>query len=111
MAGTVVINDQLRQLSSFYGLDPATVLTLLHSRDRAPRHGSALPDQSAAMLTALVTLQHRLDDMFTTHAGAEGWLHGPSGYFGGELPIDHLAAGEIDRVNAALDAIEAGVFV
>lgn len=108
MAGTVVMNDQLRQLSSFFGLDSTTLLTVLHSRDRT---GPAPHDQSAAVMTSLAALQQRLSDLFTSHAGVDRWLHNPSGYFGGDLPSDHLAAGEIDRVNAALDAIEAGIFV
>jgi hypothetical protein len=111
MAGTVAMNDQLRQLSSFFGFDSATLTTMLQSRNQSSLRGSAARDQTAETVRSLVILQQRLDELFTSHAGVERWLHGPSGYFGGDAPYDHLAAGEIERVNAALDAIEAGIFV
>lgn len=111
MAGTVVTNDQLRQLSSYFGFDAATLATVLHTRDLSTVGGPASRNGTKAALASLVALQQRLDAMFTSHDGIERWLHGPSGYFGGQAPFDYLAAGEIDRVNAALDAIEAGVFV
>ncbi len=110
MAGTVILKDQLRQLSSFFGLDPATLATVVHSGSRTP-NGSVSPIQIDAAICALTALQQRLDTMFASHDGVERWLHTPSGYFGGGLPFDYLVAGKIDRVNAALDAIEAGVFV
>ena len=109
MAGTVVLDDQLRQLSSFYGIEPAALAALLRTTERDSRDASAR--QSKATVSSLVALQQRLDTMFTTHAGVERWLHGSSGYFGGDAPFDSLSRGQIDRVNAALDAIEAGIFV
>lgn len=111
MAGTIVMNAQLRQLSSFFGFDTATLATVLHTCDLSIVGGPASKNGTNMALGALVSLQQRLDSMFTSHDGIVRWLHGPSGYFGGQAPFDHLAAGEIDRVNAALDAIEAGVFV
>lgn len=111
MAGTVVLNDQLRQLSSYFGLSPAALATALHTNDLSTIANARSSNGSRAALASLVALQQRLDEMFTSHAGVERWLQSPSGYFGGETPFTYLAAGKTDRVNAALDAIEAGVFV
>ncbi len=111
MAGTVVLNDQLRQLSSFFGFDSVTLATVLHTRDLSSVGSPAAKNGTNMALASLLLLQQRLDAMFTSHDGVVRWLHGSSGYFSGQAPFDHLAAGEIDRVNAALDAIEAGVFV
>lgn len=114
MAGTVVLSDQLRQLSSYFGFDTATLATVLRTDDLAlggSNKGTPSQRESRAILQSLIALQRRLDDMFTSHQGVERWLHGPSGYFGGQAPFDYLKAGNIDRVDAALDAIEAGIFV
>jgi hypothetical protein len=39
------------------------------------------------------------------------WLRSESRYLGGQRPLDALLAGEFDRVEAALEALDSGVFV
>jgi transcriptional regulator with XRE-family HTH domain len=64
-----------------------------------------------ARLDALEALVDRLEENFKTPAGAASWLQAESGYFGGLRPIDALLRGRIDAVDAALEALDSGVFV
>jgi hypothetical protein len=59
------------------------------------------------LLDALVS---RLQQTFET-TGIALWAHAKSGYLGGDTPLEALQRGDIRRVNAALDALEAGVFL
>lgn len=67
--------------------------------------------ESRHRLADLDALVRRLDESFKTPDGARLWLHGKSGYFGGLKPIDALFRGRIDAVDAALEALDSGIFV
>jgi hypothetical protein len=43
--------------------------------------------------------------------GARDWLRGPSRYLAGLTPLDVSRVGCMDRVVAALDALEAGIYL
>jgi Antitoxin Xre/MbcA/ParS C-terminal toxin-binding domain len=43
--------------------------------------------------------------------GGTRWLRSESRYVGGQRPIDALRVGEFDRVEAALEALDSGIFV
>lgn len=64
-----------------------------------------------ARLDELEALARRLDESFKTPEGAAAWLCAPSGSFGGLRPLDALLRGRIDAVNAALEALDSGIFV
>jgi len=64
-----------------------------------------------ARLDALEALVDRLDESFKTPQGVISWLQAESGYFGGLRPIDALLRGRIDAVDAALEALDSGIFV
>lgn len=66
---------------------------------------------SRQKLDALSDLVDRLDEMFPTADSAAQWLHSPAGYFGGLCPLDALLRGRIDLVDAALEALDSGIFV
>lgn len=61
-------------------------------------------------LDQLVELRERLHETFAPE-GAASWLRGDSRYLGGEKPIEALMIGRFDRVNAALGALDWGIFV
>ena len=62
-------------------------------------------------LNALPVLHTHLGATFEDMRDAREWLHDPSRYFGGLTPLEVLRVGRIDRVEADLEALDAGVFL
>jgi putative toxin-antitoxin system antitoxin component (TIGR02293 family) len=76
------------------------------------RAGATHPQRDARRrLVALLNLDEHLRDTFTDREAAREWLHAPNPYLGGLTPNDALRAGRADRVEAALEALDSGVFV
>ena len=74
--------------------------------------GDALPQHDARRrLYVLLDLQRHLDDTFRNAEARRAWLHAESAYLGGLTPADALRVGRPDRVEAALEALDSGVFV
>lgn len=74
--------------------------------------GSNYPQHEAReRLVMLELLYHHLLATFTTPEATGKWIHEPSRYLGGLTPADALRVGRIDRVEAALEALDSGVFV
>jgi transcriptional regulator with XRE-family HTH domain len=74
--------------------------------------GTRYPQHEARQkLTELEALVHRLCSTFTTREAIWAWLREDSRYLGGMAPIDALRAGRFDRANAALEALDSGVFL
>lgn len=74
--------------------------------------GETLPQHDARRrLDELLDLQSRLQKVLGSGRGARQWLHTDSRYLGMVKPVEVLRAGRIDRVNAALEAMDEGVFV
>ncbi len=76
------------------------------------RAGTTHPQRdSRRRLAALLNLDEHLRDTFTDREAAREWLRAPNPYLGGLTPADALRAGRADRVEAALEALDSGVFV
>ncbi len=76
------------------------------------RAGTTHPQRDARRrLAALLNLDEHLRDTFTDWEAARQWLRAPNPYLGGLTPADALRAGRADRVEAALEALDSGVFV
>jgi uncharacterized protein (DUF2384 family) len=76
------------------------------------RDGGTHPQRGArGRLAALVALDRRLLGTFDGPEAARAWLRAPSPYLGGLTPVEVLRAGRPDRVEAAIEALESGVFV
>ena len=115
MPGTIVLSELLGHLMTTLQISHTELAQALGASDRTvtrwladetyPQHGSR------AKLDELALLVQRLDETFKTPQGAATWLHARSGYFGGLRPLDALLQGRIDAVDAALEALDAGVFV
>lgn len=60
-------------------------------------------------LQQLGQLTRRLQATFSDDGGGK-WLHATSHYLGGMAPVDALAKGQFDRVEAALEALDWGIF-
>lgn len=72
---------------------------------------SAPQGKARERLGELLALRKRLLAQFGTPDGTREWLHAPSLYLGGSTPLEALKAGRIDRVQADLDGLAAGVFL
>jgi transcriptional regulator with XRE-family HTH domain len=92
------------QFASALGVSPKTV-------ERWRSDESVPQIESRRRLEALIALDARLQETFTSPDGAVRWLHSDSGYFGGLKPVDALVSGRIELVDAALEAIDSGIFV
>jgi hypothetical protein len=74
--------------------------------------GETYPQREARKrLIALLTLRDRLAESFEDLAGAREWLNAPARYLGGITPAEALRTGRMDRVEAALEVLESGIFV
>ena len=65
--------------------------------------------ESRARLARLVALAGRLEETLGKSAGE--WLRADSRYLGGVKPVEALRAGRMDRVEAALEALDSGLVV
>ena len=76
------------------------------------RIGASFPQHAArARLVGLLALADHLDDTFTTHDAGRVWLHAPHPALGLLTPADLLRLGHIERVEHALVALDAGIFI
>ena len=94
----------LRDLGSMLDTDPRNIQRWVS--------GESYPQRAyRRRLHALVELHHHLGETFTTMEAAREWLTAPSRYLAGLTPLEVLRAGRTDRVEAALEAIDSGVYL
>jgi uncharacterized protein (DUF2384 family) len=105
----------VEQLESELGLSTEDLASALRTHPRTVerwRSGQTFPQHAARRrLAELLHVQHRLRETFTGPETARQWLHQPNRYLGGLTPADALRVGRFDRVEAALEALDSGVFV
>jgi len=53
----------------------------------------------------------RFQTTFLTPEAIGTWTHSDNAYLGGLKPIDALQVGRIDAVDAALEAMDSGIFL
>lgn len=115
MAATSLLGERLDQLMSKLGLDHRELGSVLGASDRTVLRwltNETYPQHEARRrLDELHGLVARLDEAFASPADVAAWLRAESRYFGGLRPLDALLRGRIDAVDAALEALDAGVFV
>jgi hypothetical protein len=75
------------------------------------RSGTYPQRETRDKLSALAALSQRLCATFTTPEVRRVWLQDDSRFLGGLAPIDALRAGRFDRLEAALEALDSGVFL
>jgi transcriptional regulator with XRE-family HTH domain len=74
--------------------------------------GESIPQrESRALLNPLTQLSRRLSESFADPDGARLWLRDANRYLGWLSPLEALRAGRLDRVEAALTALDAGIFI
>jgi transcriptional regulator with XRE-family HTH domain len=75
------------------------------------RANTAYPQQVARRrLAALLSLQERVKGAFKS-TDVQRWSHAESRYLGGITPAEAIRAGRVDRVEAALEALDSGIFL
>jgi Protein of unknown function (DUF2384) len=75
------------------------------------RSGTYPQRETRQRLADLQNLHFHLRDTFTTSEALKEWVHNPNRYLGGLTPADAIRVGRFDRVEAALEALDSGVFV
>lgn len=93
-----------RSLASVVGVTPRTL-----ERWRSEK---AYPQREARQrLKELMALDQHLQETFTNRAAIHTWLRADNRYLGGIKPLEALKAGRYDRVEAALEALDSGIFL
>lgn len=108
---TTRLLDQVQRDLGLSDGEMATVLAVPVATIRHPGMQEA-PDDSASEqhLRVLTELHGRLRESFAPEAAA-AWLRAESRYLAGQRPVDALLSQRFDRVDAALGALEWGIFV
>ena len=76
------------------------------------RSGGSHPQRAARLrLAELLVLARRLEETFGKEGAAGEWLRADNRYLGGMKPSEAIRAGRVDRVEAALEALDSGVFL
>lgn len=105
----------LDRLESDLGLTPEDLVGALDIDRRTLKRwlgGETYPQREARRrLVELLGLSQRLCESFDSPEGAREWLHAPSRYLGGITPAEALRSGRLDRVEAAFEALESGIFI
>lgn len=111
----VTPRDALDAIQSVLGVTDDELAQALDADRRTLRRwraGAAYPQLMARQrLAALLALEQQLAETFTNTDAVRRWFHAPSRYLGGITPLEAVRAGRTDRVEAALGALDAGVFL
>jgi transcriptional regulator with XRE-family HTH domain len=76
------------------------------------RTGGTYPQRDTRRrLAELVELDYHLRETFEDREAVQRWLSSPNRYLGGLTPVEAVRVGRVDRVEAALEALDSGVFV
>lgn len=76
------------------------------------RAGASFPQREGrARLESLLALRAHILDTFDTLNAVQTWMRANNRYLGGMTPANAAQAGRIDRIEAALTALDSGMFV
>jgi len=74
--------------------------------------GAGFPQhEKRARLQALLDVRDHILDTFDTPEAVHDWVHTGNRYLGGLSPASVLLVGPVDRVEAALTVLDAGMFI
>jgi len=111
----VAVSQAIRALLQALTIDQSTLALALGVNERTVDRWLAddgYPQREARRrLGDLGTVKDNLYRTFKTEEGVRLWMHLDNRYLGGLKPVDALRAGRIDRVTAALIALDYGAFV
>lgn len=98
------LNLSDRELAHQLAASPRT-LNRWRMNETYPQH------EARERLATLVTLAEHLHETFRTLEAISLWLDSANRYLGNFTPADAIRAGRFDRVEAALEALDAGIFL
>jgi transcriptional regulator with XRE-family HTH domain len=105
----------LQSLQQGMGLSDADLIDALgtsHRTLRRWRSGTAYPQvHSRHRLALMLHLLERVQESFDGPDAVRRWLHSESRLLGGMTPVEALRVGRLDRAEAALEALDSGVFL
>jgi len=109
------VGDAIRGLTSDLGIDNRVLAGAMHADESAVKRWLAsahYPQRdSRSRLDALIALRDHVMDTFDGPEAAKTWMHTDNRYLGWLSPENVLLAGRIDRVEAALIVLDAGMFI
>lgn len=93
-----------REMADALGVTPRTI-------ERWRTEGAHPQRETRRRLAELLDLNRYLLKTFGERAASRSWLEAPSRYLGGLSPTEAVRAGRFDRVEAALEALDSGIFL
>lgn len=94
----------VKELAGALDVDPRTVARWLEA--------GAFPQREARQrIESLEGFRHHLLEVCSSPEAARHWMHAPNRYLSGLTPAEAAKAGRVDRIEAALVALESGIFV
>lgn len=93
-----------RELADALGVAPRTI-------ERWRTKGAHPQRETRKRLAELLNLDRHLLETFGEREAARVWLEAPRRYLGGLRPLEALQIGRSARVEAALEALDSGVFL
>jgi len=109
------VNQLLDTVKHDFGLSDKELATILQVEPPTFQNwcaGRRVPQRAAR--ERLMKLDALLQDLHVTFRDSEGiarWMHGGSAYLGGFTPIEALQLQRFDRVEAALEVLDSGMFL
>jgi transcriptional regulator with XRE-family HTH domain len=108
-------SQAIAQLERDLHLSPSELADALNASPRTVerwRASETYPQRDARQrLAELIALDTRLHDTFDSPDAIRTWLHSSNRYLGGITPAEAARIGRIDRVEAALEALDSGIFL
>ncbi len=105
----------LEQLERDLGLEADELAGALDVTARSVerwRTGATYPQRDAReRLVTLLRLDSRLKETFDSRDAIRLWMHTANRYLRGLKPVEAARVGRFDVIEAALDALDAGIFV
>ena len=98
------LNLSDRELAHQLAASPRT-LNRWRMNETFPQH------EARERLATLVALAEHLHETFPTPEAILLWLDSANRYLGNFTPADAMRAGRFDRVETALEALDAGIFI
>ncbi len=109
------VHQIVEQLQNDLGLTVVDLASALGTDQRTIQRwqtGQSFPQHDARQkLHELSRLRNHVRDTFQTADAARVWLRTPHRYLGCLTPTEVLRAGRLDRVEAALEALDSGIFL
>jgi transcriptional regulator with XRE-family HTH domain len=104
--------DSLQEATGLSDEELADALGASHRTIQRWRAGTAYPQQLARQrLAELLRLQRRVQETFEEPDAVRRWFHSQSRYLGGITPAEAVRVGRLDRAEAALEALDSGIFL